>query len=428
MGSMEELQQKLESHFSVVNTIKQWLVGMGMGETLAEVLKICIAVALMLLLSLAAYFIVRHIFVRLVLKLSKRTNSTWGQVFAEHKFFHRFAHIAPAIIIYLSIDVVLGGVFPTITEIIRALCKIYMVVVVLLMLNAFLDSVNDLYRRLPFSSNWPIKGLLQVVKIVLALIGGIVIVSILIKKDPSSLIVGLGASTAVLMLVFKDTISGLVASVQLTANNMLKIGDWISLPSRNIDGSVLDIGLTTVKVQNWDNSITTVPPFALVSESFVNWRGMTEGNGRRIKQAMQIDVSTVQFCTPVMLDHYGQIGMVAQHVAQLRLQQPAPGEAALGSCTNLNIFRHYMLAYLRRHPHINQEATLMVRLLKPDQYGIPLEIYCFSNIKTWVEYEALQSDIMEHMMAALNTFDLKLFQRSSANTSTPSTRNDVSNC
>lgn len=425
---MEELQQHLESHYSIVNTLKQWLLSIGVSERLAEVLKVSIAVAIMLLFSVLVYFIVRHVFVRLVVKISKRTNSTWGQVFAEHKFFHRFAHLAPALIIYLSIDVVLGGVFPTITEIIRALCKIYMVVVVLLMLNAFLDSVNDLYRRLPFAANWPIKGLLQVVKIVLALIGGIIIVSILIKKDPSTLIVGLGASTAVLMLVFKDTIMGLVASVQLTANNMLKIGDWITLSARHIDGSVIDIGLTTVKIQNWDNTITTVPPVALVSESFINWRGMTEGNGRRIKQAMQIDVNTVQFCTPDMLDQYAKIGLVANHLAQLRSQQSHPGEAALGSCTNLNIFRHYMLAYLRQHPHINQEATLMVRLLTPDQYGIPLEIYCFSNIKTWVEYEALQSDIMEHMMAALNAFKLKLFQRSSTSAPTPNTRNDVSNC
>ena len=411
----------------MVNTIKQWLVSVGVSETLAEVLKVCIAVALMLLLSMAAYFIVKAIFVHLVVRLSKRTNSTWGQVFAEHKFFHRFAHFAPALVIYLTVNIVLGDVFPTVANIIRETSKIYMVIVVLLMLNAFLNGINDLYRRLPFSSNWPIKGLLQVVKILLALLGGIVIVSIILKKNPSTLFVGLGASTAVLMLVFKDTIMGLVASVQLTANNMLKIGDWITHSGRHIDGSVIDIGLTTVKVQNWDNTITTVPPVALVSESFINWRGMTEGNGRRIKQAMQIDVSTVQFCNADMLDRYGQIGLVANHVAHLRSQQSAQGEPALGSSTNLNIFRHYMLAYLRQHPHINHEATLMVRLLTPDQYGIPLEIYCFSNIKTWVEYEALQSDIMEHMMAALNAFNLKLFQRSSANTSTTNTNNDVSN-
>ncbi|MBQ9469564.1 MAG: mechanosensitive ion channel [Bacteroidales bacterium] len=420
---MEELQQKLESHYSVVNTIKHWLMGLGMGETLAEILKVGIAVVIMLLLSLSAYFIVRYIFVRLVLKLSKRTNSTWGQVFAEHKFFHRFAHIAPAIIIYLSIDVVLGGVFPSITEIIRVLCKIYMVVVVLMMLNAFLDSVNDLYRRLPFSSNWPITGLLQVVRIALVLVGGIGVVSILLKKDPSTLIVGLGASTAVLMLVFKDTISGLVASVQLTANNMLKIGDWITLPSRNLDGTVLDIGLTTVKVQNWDNSITTVPPFALVCESFVNWRGMTDGDGRRIKKAVLIDLKTVHFCTTDMLNRYAQIGLVAGYVAQLRAQLSAQSGAmptgAQATATNLNIFRHYMLAYLKQHPSINQQSTLMVRLLQPDQYGIPLEVYCFSSIKAWVEYEGVQSDIMDHMVAASNAFDLKLFQRSSSSIDNP---------
>lgn len=410
---MEDIERHLENQYTLLGMLEQWLMRLGMHENIAQFLKIVIAIAAMIFLALLADFLFRQVFVRTITRVTNKTNSRLGELLLQRKFFNRLAHFAPAIIIYLSINIVLIDIYPVIVALVQGLCKIYMIVIALLLIGAFLDTINDLYQNLPFSKSRPIKGYLQVVKIIVYLIGGIIIVSILLKKDPSTLIVGLGASTAILMLVFKDSISGLVASIQLTANDMLKIGDWIEMPSRNIDGNVIDINLTTVKIQNFDNTISTVPPIALVSESYINWRGMEESTGRRIKRSVVIDLKTVKFCTPEMFERFKKIGLISDYVAQLESGSPVKGSVVTvaDNATNLNVFRHYIIEYLKLHPKINHEASLIVRLRQPDEYGVPVEIYCFSSIKEWAKYEEIVSDIFDHIVAAIDYFDLKMYQR-----------------
>jgi len=352
-------------------------------------------------------------------RVAKRTETDWDDILVEKKFFHRLAHFAPAIVVYLTIGVALYDYSPKVTIFIQALTKIYMVIAALLVVNSFLDTVNEIYQGLPYAKSRPIKGYLQVIKIILYTFGAIVIIGIIINKNPSSILVGLGASTAILMLVFKDTITGLVASIQLSANDMLKIGDWIEMPSRNLDGTVKDISLTTVKVQNFDNTITTIPPFALINESFKNWRGMEESDGRRIKRSIYIDIKTVQFCTPQMLEKFSKIENIKDYVEEIRknLTNNQSDSVALlnsGTQTNLNVYRQWVESYLKSHKMLNKDLTILVRLLQPVEYGIPMEIYCFANDKGLITYERVQSEILDHVMAALPIFDLKTFQRMSS--------------
>lgn len=412
---MQELEKHLVNQYSVIDILEGWLLRIGVNEPLAHLLKVVIALFVMLLIASLADLLVRKILVKLMTRISKRTKNLFDDMLINRKFFDRLSHFAPALIIYVSIGIIIGNTYPHMTVFIEDICKIYMIILLLMVISSFLDTVNDQYQTLPFSKSRPIKGYLQVLKIVVYFFCIIIIVAIILNKDPSSLIVGLGASTAIMMLVFKDSITGFVSSIQLTANNMLKIGDWIELPSRGIDGNVIDINLTTVKVQNFDNTISTVPPIALVSESYINWRGMEESDGRRIKRSISIDLKTVKFCTPEMLERYKKIGLIANYVQKIQEQKPIAGTVCdvADNATNMNIFRHYVIEYLNVHPLINHKATLIVRLRQPDQYGVPMEIYCFSAIKAWADYEEIQSNIFDHIVAAVESFDLKLYQRMS---------------
>lgn len=415
---VEQIEEQIVEKYKFLENLEAWLLNQGVNETFAQFFKVSISVGVIIILALVADFIAKRIFLASMARIAKRTKTEWDDVLVEKKFFHRLAHFAPAIVIYLTIGVALYDYSPRVTVAIQALTKIYMVITALLVLNSFLDTLNEIYQELPFAKSRPIKGYLQVIKIILYTFGGIVIIGIIINKNPSSILVGLGASTAILMLVFKDTITGLVASIQLSANNMLKLGDWIEMPSRNLDGTVTDISLTTVKVQNFDNTITTIPPFALVNESFKNWRGMEESDGRRIKRSVYIDVKTIKFCTPEMIGNYKKIPTISGHLESLEMPTLNYSDQAMmlsaGMPTNLSVFRLYVETYLKNHPMINQDSTLIVRLMQPLEYGIPLEIYCFTLDKRFVQFEKIQSDILDHIMAALPIFDLKVFQRMSS--------------
>lgn len=413
---MGKLEKQLEDTFSILERLEHLLLQMGASDAFAQFFKVVIAVVLMAVIALLAYYASKYLFVRAMVGVSKRSKNRWDDVLVQKKFFTRMAHIAPAIIIYISIGIIFGDTHPIVTALVRGGCKIYLILIFLFLVGSFLDSADEMYQKLPFSKSRPIKGYLQVVKILVFFIGGIIILAILINKDPSAMIVGLGASSAVLMLVFKDTITGLVASIQLTANDMLKIGDWIEHPSRNIDGTVFEINLTTIKVKNFDNTTSTVPPIALVSESFINWRGMQESDGRRIKRSITIDVKTVKFCTSEMLERYRKIGLVAEYVDYLAGLKPIEGTAGEVNdiATNLNIFRQYVLEYLKVHPKVNKDAPTTARIREIDQHGIPLEIYCFCFEKTLIPYEVVQADILNHVIAAIDTFDLKIYQRMSS--------------
>jgi len=416
---VEKIEEQIAEKYQFLENLESWLLSQGVNETFAQFFKVSISVGVIIILALIADFIAKRVFLVSMARIAKRTTTEWDDVLVEKKFFHRLAHFAPAIVVYLTIGVALYDYSPKVTVFIQALTKIYMVFVSLLVVNSFLDALNAIYQELPFAKSRPIKGYLQVVKIIIYVFAAIVVIGIIINKNPSSILVGLGASTAVLMLVFKDTITGLVASIQLSANDMLKLGDWIEMPSRNLDGTVTDISLTTVKIQNFDNTITTIPPFALVNESFKNWRGMEESDGRRIKRSIFIDVKTIQFCTPQMLEKFSKIDSIKDYVEEIKNnttnnQSDPIAMLNSGTQTNLSVFRQWVEKYLQTHPMLNKNLTILARLQQPVEYGVPLEIYCFCADKSLMNYEKTQSEILDHVMAALPIFDLKVFQRMSS--------------
>ena len=286
----------------------------------------------------------------------------------------------------------------------------------------FLAAIYHVYSEREQFKDRPLKGLLQTAQVTIFFIGAIVIVSILINKSPTVLLTGLGASAAILMLVFRDTILGFVSGIQLSANNMLKVGDWISMPKYGADGTVIEVTLNTVKVRNWDNTITTIPPYLLVSDSFQNWQGMRESGGRRVKRSINIDMSSVRFCTPEMLAKYRKIQLLKDYidktekVVELYNKEHHIDNSILVNGrrqTNLGVFRAYLNSYLKSLPTINQELTCMVRQLQPTETGIPLELYFFSAIKDWVPYEEVQADVFDHVLAIIPEFGLRVFQNPS---------------
>ncbi|MDI3526903.1 MAG: miniconductance mechanosensitive channel [Tenuifilum sp.] len=412
---MGNIGEQIMHKYQFLENLESWLLGFGMSEQIAQLSKVAISLAGIALLAIIADFLVKRIFITSMVRIARYTKTDWDDILVEKRFFHQLAHFAPAILVYLTIGIALYDYSPGVTAFLQALVKVYMVYLSIATISTFLDSVNIIYQKYPFAASRPIKGYIQVVKIILYIFGGIIIVAIIIGRDPSSLILGLGASTAILMLVFKDAINGLVASIQLSANKMLKIGDWIEMPNRNLDGNVIDISLTTVKVQNWDKTITTVPPYALVNESFKNWRGMEESEGRRVVKSLIIDSKTIKFCNRELLERLSKINLIKDIVADVNMEniddQDPIALINANAQTNLNLFRRYVYEYLYHHSQVNRNLTLIVRLKQPTEFGIPFEIYFFLKEKRWVQYEVIQSKIIDHIFAALPVFDLKVYQR-----------------
>jgi miniconductance mechanosensitive channel len=293
------------------------------------------------------------------------------------------------------------------------------VIIVILAVDSFINALHEIYLNLPIGKSRPIKGYIQVVKIIIYFIGVIVIISIIAKESPKTLLAGLGAMVAVLILVFRDTILGFVASIQLSANNMVKPGDWIEMPGHNADGDVLDITLNTVKVRNWDKTITTIPTYALVSESFKNWKGMEESGGRRIKRSIRIDMNSVRFVDPEMAEKLKKIHLLKDYIEtrQEEIRKYNEENKIDGSIlvngrrmTNLGTFRVYIEQYLKNHPKVHQGLTMLVRHLQPDETGLPIEIYVFCKELAWADYEKIQADIFDHILAVVPEFGLRVFQ------------------
>jgi len=333
----------------------------------------------------------------------------------------RLSNVVPSQVIAAGIRVV-PDLPPGLVAFIVGACQAWAVLTVALAVSHALDAANDLYERRPDARNKPIKGYLQVTRIVIFVIAGLSIVATLAGVDLRYLVTGLGAATAVLMLIFQDTILSLVASVQISGDGRVRIGDWIEMPSQNADGDVIDIALHTVTVQNWDKTITTIPTKKLVTESFKNWRGMQESGGRRIKRSIFLDQHSVQFLDAAALARLDRFGLLDDYLAGKRAEleqwnaqvaQAHPEEVNARRMTNLGTFRAYVERYLRSHPGIHQGMTLMVRQLAPTPQGLPLEIYCFTASVAWVQYEATQSDVFDHLLAILPEFGLRVFQESS---------------
>ena len=398
--------------------IESWLTTLGLGGEPSGMLSRIILAAGGLLISIIAFSAARRIVRGVIHKLFSRTRFTWDDQLRKNRFVMRMTLIVPALIIQLFLPAVLGG-YDQAMLVARGVLKIYFIVVVVLILDALINTLYDIYATLRVSRDIPLKGSVQVLKIVLFGTGLILVISVIIGKSPTLLISGLGALTAVLMLVFKDPILGFTAGLQLISNRMLKKGDWIEMPRYGADGDVQDISLTTVKVQNWDNTITTIPTYALINDSFKNWRAMQESPGRRIKRAIYIDINSIRFCTPEMLERFAKISCIADYIQrkQLEIEQHNSelGEYAQDMVntrrlTNIGTYRAYASAYLRNHPMINTEMTLMVRQLAPSQYGLPLEVYAFCRDKAWVIYEGVQADIFDHLLAIASEFSLVIYQ------------------
>lgn len=397
-----------------MDSIQTYLTSMGVEPEWADDLAMVIMIVMITLLSILANLITKKVVVRVITGVLSKNRFKWDDIIVRRKVFQRLSHIVPAIIIYHFADM-----FSEYKLIIEKGVAIYFIIVGMLVVDAFLNACNDIYRTFEISKEKPIRGYIQVIKIFMYLIGGIIIVANLIGQNPIILLGGLGALSAVLMLIFKDSILGLVAGIQLSTNDMVRVGDWIEMPKYNADGDVIDISLNTVKVMNWDKTITTIPSYALISDSFRNWRGMQASGGRRIKRSIYLDTSSIHFCTEEMLEKFKSIQLLKEYIESKQqeiieynnVNNIDTSNIVNGrKLTNIGIFRIYIQNYLKHHPRIHQDMTMMVRQLAPGETGLPLEIYAFTNDTRWVMYEAAQSDIFDHIFAVAPEFGLRVFQ------------------
>jgi miniconductance mechanosensitive channel len=390
-----------------MEAMRQWFEQNSIQSVLNEI----ILLAGILVLAWVANFITKKVILRIVSRVVKRSRTQWDDILAGHRVFTMLSHLVPAMFIYYLASTHLINM--------QLVAVVYMIVVGMLIINAFLNSIVDIYRTYEFARRMPIRGFVQVVKIIAFIAGGIIILGMVVGKNPTSILTGFGAMTAVLMLIFKDVILGFVAGIQISANNMVHLGDWIEMPKYGADGDVIDISLTTVKVQNWDKTISTIPAYSLISDSFKNWRGMSESGGRRIKRAINLDMNTVRFCNPMMLEKFRRIEHLAEYIDAKQREIDAYNAAANidntelvngRHMTNVGTFRAYVIAYLKNHPKINPNMTFLVRQLQPTECGLPIEVYVFSSDTVWANYEAIQADIFDHILAVIPEFGLRVFQ------------------
>jgi len=394
--------------------IKARLDDYGVQPVMAAYLANLIAIACIFGLCALTHFLTKKIVLRVLAHVILNNRYSWDDIFMEKKVFHKAAHLVPAILVYAS-----ASIFPAYQQGIEKAAGAYAVIVTLIVVSAALNAFDDIYRTFEVSKVRPIKGYIQVAKIVIYLVGAILIVASLVGRSPLLLLSGLGALSAVIMLIFKDSILGLVAGVQLSSNDMVRVGDWIEMPKYHADGDVIDISLNTVKVRNFDKTITTIPSYALISDSFRNWRGMQSSGGRRIKRSIFIDTGSIRFCTGEMLEEFRKIHLLADYIEEKIGEIEAHNERNRidrsskvngRQLTNIGVFRVYVQQYLKHHPRIHQEMTLLVRQLASGDTGLPLEIYAFTNDINWAVYESVQSDIFDHIFAVAPEFGLRVFQ------------------
>lgn len=382
---------------TIINKVMQWLQQIGIAED--NVLKIenIMIILMIILFSFILDRICRKVIIPIVRKITAKTDSIWDDHLFSDDVLNNICGLIPPITFYVIIQLVLPKE-ATSTAFIMKLCWIYITIVCIKLACSFISSLYNISNEHEKLKSQTLKGFYQMLKLVVVCLGAIIIISTLLDKNPIAILTGLGAGTAILMLVFQDTIKGLVAGIQLMANDMLRPGDWITVPKYGADGDVMEVTLTTVKVRNWDKTITTVPPYALVNDSFQNWRGMFETGGRRVKRSIDIDINTVRFCTE-------------EEMARFKQEPWMEGFEPTGKQeVNLYIFRHYVEYYLRHHPKVSQELIMTIRQLQPTAHGIPIELYFFSADTAWLKYENLQAEVFDHVIAMMHTFNLKIFQ------------------
>ncbi|MFP3861095.1 MAG: mechanosensitive ion channel family protein [Bacteroidales bacterium] len=409
---------------SIFDNFQTWLEQLGLTTDAANFLKIGSTIIFIILLAYIAHLIISKILIVSIHRIVKKSKTKWDDYLVKRKVIHRLAHLAPALIIYYASKLTLTD-SPELLSVINTGIYIYLTLTIMVTLDAFLSTLHDIYLTLPISKERTIKGYIQVAKILIHSGGSILILSQLLGKDPTAIFASLGALAAVLILVFRDTILGFVSSIQLSANNMVKPGDWISMPSRNADGPVIEITVNTVKVRNWDKTISTIPTWALINESFQNWRGMEESKGRRIARSIYIDIKSIQFATDEMLNRFKKFKLIRDYINE-KQKEIEEFNKKLGitdedtvsrrRLTNVGIFRKYIEEYLARHPklHPNEPPYItLVRHLQPTEKGLPIQIYVFSKEYSWGNYEKVQADIFDHVFAVIPEFELRVFQNPS---------------
>ncbi|WP_339861459.1 mechanosensitive ion channel family protein [Thalassospira alkalitolerans] len=396
--------------------VADWLISQNIEY--ANVISFGVVLALIALMAIILHGLLHRILLPALERIGGKRIHTWQKILTAKNLFPRLAFIVQGVVVYIQAGVWLSPETTT-HNFLHIAARLWIIYYVTLTLFSLLDAVLLISRRNQRARTLPLRGIFQGVKLTASILAGLLCISILIGESPIILLSGLGAMTAVLMLVFKDPILGLVAGIQLSANDMLSVGDWLEMPKYGADGDVIDIGLTTVKVCNWDMTITTIPTYALISDSFKNWRNMSQSGGRRIKRSINIDASCITFLSPQEFKKLHKSHLLAPYLDEknreietfntekkLDLSMPINGRRM----TNLGTLRAYLTAYLRNHPMIHQDMTLMVRQLQPGPNGVPLEIYAFTKTVNWLEYEAIQSDIFDHTLAVLPEFGLRIHQ------------------
>ena len=394
---------------------------LGMGEGFSELMEVFTYILIIFSLTILTWFISRKILRSFFYKVSKNTKSKFDDLLLKNKVPSIIACFPPILLLFFSLDDILSK-HPTSLEFVQILLEVFGTLITIIFVKRLLNSIKDYLKTLSNFSDKPIDSYIQVIMIFIWFFGIMVIFSIISGKDVGTFLATLGALSAVILLIFKDTILGFVASIQVTVNDIVRIGDWITMKSYHADGDVIEINLSTVKVQNFDKTITSIPTYKLVSDSFINWRGMSESGGRRIKRSILIKVSSIKFLNDEKLTKLKEIERISSYITQ-RKEDIEKDNKDKGvnkklllngrNMTNIGLFRRYALAYLKDHPQISQDLTVMVRQLAPSPEGVPLEIYVFVIDKVWISYEKIMSDIFDHLLAAIPTFDLECFEYTS---------------
>ena len=365
-------------------------------------------------LSLVAFWITEKIIIKLLTKMLQKTSTQMDDILIKHNVFKRLTYVVPALIFYNF-----AYAAPQFTIMIQRASLTLMAISGLMVINSFLNALNDIYKKTKYHERLDINSYLQITKLIINILGSVVIVGIIINKDTTLLLSGLGAMTAVVMLIFKDTILSLVASVQISSNDLFKVGDWVEAPQFGADGDVVDIGLHTVKIQNWDKTISVIPTHKLIDSTFKNWRGMSESGGRRIKRSLFIDINSISLCSPETLEKYKKFELISEYIDRKQKEVSEHNQANNidtselingRRLTNIGTFRAYIEAYLKNNSLIHKEMTFLVRQLDPTEKGLPMQIYVFSNDIDWVRYEGIQSSIFDHLLAVVPEFGLRIFQ------------------
>ncbi len=406
---MEVFQQWFDTLLSDAGVAPDWISFFSM----------LIGLAILIAVAVFTYLVIKHFLIRFLNAFFRKTSFKWDDVLADRNTFNNLAHIIPAIIVRIAIPKLFVD-YPQVQPFMIKVGDVYILIAATLIIISFVKAVEYILSQSPVFANKPLASYFQLLRIVIYIAIFITILSVLLGKSPMYFLTAFGAMTAIILLIFKDTILGLVASVQISANDVVRVGDWVEMPKYNADGDVIAINLNTVKVRNWDKTITAIPTFYFITDSFKNWRGMQESGGRRIKRSILFNVQTVKFVNPETRERFKQYSLIAEYVSERQNEiEVYNTENGVDTSqlingrrmTNIGVFRIYVENYLKQHKGIQQEMTMLVRQLPSDDRGLPIEIYCFTNTTSWLEYETIQSDIFDHLFAAASWFELELYQQ-----------------